>query len=574
MRYLSMIGTLFAGVTLFIYAGTSEKVDDWDFNATAYEAQLSSSYPMATVNIMPAPVAKMRTKTVGFAVGGAKDTNNFLLNIKNGYLPKIDSITYEGVFYRHYFDIDTNAQMCDALLCPTYALAIDRDPFAKRRRYFVAVGLKGGKAAQNFKRPPLNLTVVLDVSGSMSSPFDKYYYDAKTKRSARKSKLAIATETIVVMMKHLRPEDRLGVVLFDDRAYKAKPLRKVAKTDMQAIAKHILDLQPMGGTNWSAGYQEALKLFDGVVKQGYENRILFLTDAMPNRGELSKEGLLGLAKEAAKEGIHTTFIGVGVDFNPTLVEYIAKIRGANYYTVGSQKDFEKRLDKEFDMMVTPLAYDLHLKIDGEAFEIDAIYGSPNADVHTGDTMYVSTLFPSSADERGVKGGVVLVRLKPKSDASKEKKIALKAEYLDREGKRHSVRSVVNFDRIATIPYYDDSGIRKAIVLSRYVSLIQNWLVDARKGCNDRRTFEPIEILRQRCFVYPPLRPEYPKLSEWERASCKLEVSEGYAKLFSVFADNFTEEMRAVGDVSMNEEAEVLRLLIDRAEKKDDWRLRR
>jgi hypothetical protein len=35
----------------------------------------------------------------GFNVGGAKDIGNFRQNIKNGYLPKIDSITAEGKYY-------------------------------------------------------------------------------------------------------------------------------------------------------------------------------------------------------------------------------------------------------------------------------------------------------------------------------------------------------------------------------------------------------------------------------------------------------------------------------------------
>ncbi len=562
------ISFVFLVATLLAYAQKTGKVDDWDFNQTTYTKTMRKALPM--------PMARMKLSAdkIGFAVGGAKDVNNFLQNLKEGYLPKLESITYEGVFYRHYFDIDTDAQTCDALLCPTYALAVDTDPFTKRRRYFVAVGLKGGKAAQNFTRPPLNLTVVLDVSGSMSSPFNRYYYDKKAKRGSRKSKIAIATETIVAMMKHLRPEDRLGVVLFDNDAYRAKPLRKVAETDMQAIARHILDLHAMGGTNWSAGYKEALKLFETIPLKGYENRILFLTDAMPNRGELSKEGLLGLAKSAAKRGIHTTFIGVGVDFNPALVDYIAKIRGANYYTVDSKEAFEKRLDKEFDMMVTPLAYDLHLNIESDAFKIDAIYGSPNADVHTGDTMYISTLFPSSADERGVKGGVVLVRLASETKAAKKSRLTLSAEYLDREGKKERVQTIVDFARIKTIPHYDDNGIRKAILLSRYVTLMQNWLIDAHKGCDDRPEMPPIAILRERCTLYPPMRPDYPERSAWERGSCKLDVSEGYGKLFAIFADYFDRERKRLNDPSLKEEANVLHLLLDRVGKKDDWSLRR
>jgi hypothetical protein len=37
-----------------------------------------------------------------------------------------------------------------------------------------------GLAASDFRRPGLNLVLLLDVSGSMGAPFDSYYYDSAT----------------------------------------------------------------------------------------------------------------------------------------------------------------------------------------------------------------------------------------------------------------------------------------------------------------------------------------------------------------------------------------------------------
>jgi hypothetical protein len=42
------------------------------------------------------------------------------------------------------------------------------------------VGLDSGIKVEDFKRKKLNLIILLDVSGSMSSPFDTYYYDQFT----------------------------------------------------------------------------------------------------------------------------------------------------------------------------------------------------------------------------------------------------------------------------------------------------------------------------------------------------------------------------------------------------------
>jgi len=66
-------------------------------------------------------------------------------------------------------------------------------------------------------------------------------------------------------------------------------------------------------------------------------------------------------KDNADDKIYMTFIGVGVDFNTTLIDSITKVRGANYYSVHSSKEFANRMDDEFDFMVTPLVFNLELK---------------------------------------------------------------------------------------------------------------------------------------------------------------------------------------------------------------------
>ena len=323
---------------------------------------------------------------------------------------------------------------------------------------------------------------MLDISGSMGSKFSRYYYDKGKKHSEEgddKSKMQIANESIVAMMEHLEGYDSLGVALFDDRAYAVKPLREVQYTDMDAIKKHVLDLRQRGGTNWSAGYKAGLKYFDEIeYKKGYENRIIFITDAMPNSGELRKEKLFGMAKSASKRGIHTTFVGVGVDFNANLVEYVSKTKGANYYSVHSSQEFKKRMDKEFDFMVTPLVYDLELNLASKGYKIDAVYGSPDAKLATGSIMKINTLFPSASSDEKVKGGIVLLRLKKTGYAED---IELRVRYKDVEGKEYSNIQKVSFAR--SDPFYDNSGIRKGILLSEYVTLMHNWMIDARAGCN-------------------------------------------------------------------------------------------
>lgn len=581
MKILLAVTTILLTLTFAMSQSTKphdkEQIDDWDYNTTMPTHEMGNirvksmgmSVGSPVTMAMPAPtmMKRMASDSIGFSVGGAKDANNFYKNIDNNYLPKIDSITYEGVFYDHYFDTGSK-DSCKNLFCPDYSTAVRKNIYDNKDEHFITVGLNSNIKKSDFARKKLNIVVVLDISGSMGSAFNQYYYDKGKKvdiEDKKSSKMKIANETIVNMIDHLAPHDRFGVVLFDNRAYKAKPLRLVKNTDMSAIKKHVLELKQKGGTNWSAGYKEGLKLFDNIsLNSEYENRIIFITDAMPNRGELAKDRLFGMIKDASSRKIYTSVIGVGVDFNNNLVEYISKTKGANYFSVHSSKEFKKRLDKEFDYLVTPLVFDLKLELASSSYSIDSIYGAPKADIHTGTVFEVDTLFPSDSSDEGVKGGVILVKLK-KHGSSED--IKLNVSYKDRDGKPYHVSKTVKFK---SNNYYDNSGIKKAIALTDYVSLMKNWLLDTRAGCNDKVSYPypPIQILQKRCLIYPPHRPIYPNIKTWERKSCPLVVSDGYKKLFSTFKNSF--------DSSLSKEYGVLKKLLNKPSesKKDDWNTNR
>lgn len=547
-------------------------VDDWDYNATIEQRITKKSKNMPMVTMAAVPMMKMSVENMGFSVGGAKDSDNFYENLKNRYLPKLKSITYEGVFYDHYFKSPKNSK-CENLFCPSYTTAIRKNLYTQKEEYFVTVGLDSNIKQSDFKRKRLNIVVVLDISGSMSSPFDKYYYDRKKTNEPKMSKMEIANRSLVGMIDHLADEDKLGIVLFDNQAYNAKPIRLIKKTNIKAIKKHILELKSRGGTNWSAGYKSGLALFDTLEEKLknpniYENRIIFLTDAMPNRGELREDGLFGMVKDASKKGIYTTFIGVGVDFNNDLVESISKTKGANYFAVHSDEDFLKRMDEEFDYMVTPLVFDLKLQLLNSNNKIEAVYGSPEANRATGEIMYVNTLFPSPTKAGKTKGGVILLKVKEPKD------MKLQISYKDRSGKSYQSSQTITFKNS------DDKNIQKAILLTDFVTLMQNYLLDARQSCNDKVTRgDDIIILKQRCMIYPPDRPNYRFIESWERKSCPLKVSPGYKKLFSIFSREFKRKISQFENDSFDKELDALNRLLESSLKKDnikvdDWNSRR
>jgi Ca-activated chloride channel family protein len=552
--------------------------DDWELKISDFDEGKQSGLFPTRMSTTSAPMQMEAMKVggssavnsnIGYSVGGAKDINNFRENIENGFLPIPTDVTTEGLYYDYFFDT-ANQKECDKLFCPSYATAISKDPFSKEKEYYMTVGLNSNIKESDFQRKKLNLVVVLDISGSMGSPFDQYYYDRfgnkqdiSDKESKSKTKMEIAKKSLVGLLGKLKPQDRFGMVVFDDSAYTAKPLRKVGETNMQAIKDHVMELFDRGGTNMDAGIESGTDLFGEQTesnKDEYENRIIFITDAMPNLGDDSEEGLVGMAKKNAKNGIYTTFIGVGVDFNTELVEAMTKIQGANYYSIHSEKDFMERMDEGFDYMVTPLVFDLKLELESKGFEIEKVYGSPEADKATGEIMYVNTLFPSKTEDGQTKGGVVLLKLKK---VGEDNNIKLRASYKDRNGKGQSSEESVTFQDSNEESYFNN-GIRKAILLARYANLLQDWLMDENR--DHSKVMIPIDcpIIMERGKSImipehphlPPCMPQ-PLLGEWERQSDKLKVSNHYEEIFTDFAKYFKEESKQIGDESLDKELKII-----------------
>jgi Ca-activated chloride channel homolog len=504
---------------------------------------------------------------LGYSVGGAKDISNFRANIEHNYLPISTDITYEGLFYEYFFDTGEK-KPCSTLFCPSYTYAVSQDPFSKNDDYYMSVGLNSGVKAEEFKRKKLNLVVVLDVSGSMGSSFDRYYYDQfggvrpvdpDSQNDTGKRKIEIAREAVVGLLGHLNEDDRFGMVMFDNDAYLGKPMTRVGDTDMDAISGHILELEPRGGTYFEAGYREGTALFDdalGSDPEEYENRIIFLTDAMPNIGMIDENGLLGLAKKNSGKGIYSTFIGIGVDFNTELIDYITKMRGANYYSVHSARQFKTRMDDEFEYMVTPMVFNLTVKLDSKGYRIEKVYGSPEANEATGEIMRVNTLFPSKKEDGKTKGGLVLLKLRKVSD---DPEMRLSVSYEDRSGRPAS--NDVPFRIGSAKPdYYDNSGIRKGVLLSRYADLMKNWIGDEQQASKSNVTAGAAARFREGIPLPPP---DAPLLNRWERQSVPLHVSDDYKALFREFKHYFDAEAAEIGDSTLTRESQTLEKLINK-----------
>ncbi|PSP74892.1 hypothetical protein BRC81_17095 [Halobacteriales archaeon QS_1_68_20] len=548
------VGTALAGCSALPWrsSDSSDGVDDWQYSppdesGLTFLGSGNTASPQAVADSAPSE------ESIGLQAGGAADIGTFRRNVYEGYLPIPESMAYEGLFGEYYFDTGGDGS-CGSLFCPTYTPAVSPDPLSGATERYFTVGLDSGLSQSEFERPPLNLVVVLDVSGSMSASFDDYYYDRfgnkqRAEGGTDRPKMEVAKEALVDLTEQLRPDDRLGVVLFESEAHLAKPLRLVEETDMDAIREHIReDVKPTGGTNISAGLSQSEELMaEYADPDEYENRSILLTDAQINRGETGADELRDGLAENAEQGHHTTVVGIGVDFNADLIDQITSVRGANYYSVYSEDQFRRRLGEEFEYMVTPLVFDLSLELDADGYDIGQVYGSTAAEEATGELMSVRTLFPSPRTDGRAKGGVVLVRVEETGAASEA---TLTASWTTRSGEEESTTQTVSFP--SGDETYGNSAVRKAVLLSRYADLMKNWTVYER---------EQGLVAAEEGIEDPP---EDDRLGKWEQQSDPLVVSERYESRTRSFREHFRSEMDAVDDEDLGKELELMAAILDAA----------
>jgi Ca-activated chloride channel family protein len=514
-----------------------------------------------------------RAAALGFAVGGAKDVNNFRENIQNNYLPVITDLSYEGLFNDYFFDTGDQQQDNDKkqLFCPSYSIAFTKNPLQEDKEqqsceYYMTVGLNSNLNEDTYKRSPMNLLVCIDKSGSMSSPFDRYHYDKRhSKVSDRdentqydsRSKMLITLEVVSKVLDHLKPNDRLSIITFDNNTSVIQTMKKLTEINIKDLKNEISKISAGGGTNMSAAIDCCASLFDTdaiMTDKEYDNRIIFLTDAQPNEGNLGASHFYSRIEELAKHRIYMTFIGVGIDLNTQLISSITKHRGANYFSVHDSKKFLQLLDKDFDLILTPLVFNVKMKLESDLFDVEQVYGSPEWDeTKQNELIQINTLFPSRTDEEnGTRGGIILLKLKTKKLITDNVNTTahLSVTYEDRLGNTFEEKQLI-YILVNNEIYYGNSGIRKGILLVNYVTLLKKWINDEReRKYNQRRTFFNLN------------EKNVEKLSEWERQSTKLIVSNENRKQFQTFLAYFESEMAALQDKDLEQEVKLLKKLID------------
>lgn len=159
---------------------------------------------------------------------------------------------------------------------------------------------------------PLNVALVLDVSGSM-------YEEDGTGRS-RLSRVQDAAYSALTMLK---PEDHLAIIAFAYDCQVVLPSTSLQERDkIESVIGKIDRFQvDPGGTSMDAGIQMGLAEVEKHHGQGKLSQLVVLTD-----GETSNENACrDLARQAGEKKIHFNLIGVGTEWNQSLIKDLAHL---------------------------------------------------------------------------------------------------------------------------------------------------------------------------------------------------------------------------------------------------------
>ena len=224
---------------------------------------------------------------------------------------------------------------------------------------------------------PRDVTVVLDVSGSMSG-----------------EKIGQAKAALRQLLGSLDGRDRFRLIAFNNAITAHRAEWSSASDDEVAAARRWIDaLAADGGTNIAGALQEAFRL---PSPDGRVPFVLFLTDGIPSVGERDPERI-ALGAEAARGRARVFAFGIGYDVNTFLLDRLTAVgRGATEY-IGPAEDVEQAISALATKIRHPVLTDLSL--DDTPVRFSEIHPVQLPDLFAGEELIIFGRYDATGDDR-------------------------------------------------------------------------------------------------------------------------------------------------------------------------------
>ena len=226
-----------------------------------------------------------------------------------------------------------------------------------RGETFVMLEVKGSDTASARVSAPVNLSLVIDRSGSM-----------------RGSRLRNAINAAIAAVDHLHEGDVVSVLAFDTRSSLVVPPVAIGPGVRERIAADVRAIALGGDTCISCGIEDSLVELERAAA-GKVNRMIVLSDGEATAGIRDVQGFRLLAQRARERGATITTIGVDVDYNERILSAIAQEGNGRHYFVENDAALARVFEAEAESLTSTIASNAEARIDlGPGVELEQVMG--------------------------------------------------------------------------------------------------------------------------------------------------------------------------------------------------------
>jgi Ca-activated chloride channel homolog len=246
-------------------------------------------------------VAEAPVSTFSIDVDTASYSNvRRLLNA--GRLPPQDAVRIEELvnYFRYDYPLPASREQPFST-----NVTVAPSPWAEGRQ-LVHVGLQGYNIVPR-QRPPLNLTLLIDVSGSMNP----------------ENKLPLALQSFRLLVEQLNARDRVSIAVYAGAA--GAVLEPTPGNERGRILAALDNLRAGGSTAGGEGLRLAYSLAEQNFNRNAVNRVIIATDGDFNVGIADPDELQDFVERKRDTGIYLSVLGFGGgNYNDLLMQRLAQ----------------------------------------------------------------------------------------------------------------------------------------------------------------------------------------------------------------------------------------------------------
>ena len=262
--------------------------------------------------------------------------------LQDGNLPPTEAVRVEE--FINAFDYDYAPPTDTA-----FALHLEGAPskFGEgKRRQLLRIGIQG-RVVPDVERKDVVLTFVIDVSGSMGM----------------ENRLGLVKKALRLLVKQLRPADKIGIVVYGTNARVVLPHTSVV--NREHILERIDSLCPEGVTNVEDGIHKGYELARKNAEADCINRVILCSDGVANEGVTSPKVLLEeIRNYVDNDDIFLTTIGFGMgNYNDVLMEDLAKKGNGNYAYVDTLNEARRIFVENLTGTLQTIAKDAKVQVE-------------------------------------------------------------------------------------------------------------------------------------------------------------------------------------------------------------------